>query len=222
MSQMVLWLLFPLLGSYFFAHSFIWYAGMMGSHGLIRVFMVVAPASALAAQFALHRIMTLDIRVLNQSLKVITAVLCAIIAYSGAGFPFPHTGEATIQAYQGKSYWFEALDSIEKQGYSSYVLVHQIPELNVHLDLDPFEDPQKIQQSRTQYLWSLDTREGYDWFPENTIILWDNFHGRRDAPMPLDSLRALGTYTERFHLVHPEDSIYDVRVFVKNGFLPKQ
>jgi hypothetical protein len=57
MSQFVLWLFLPLFVGYFLAHSFIWYAGMMGSHGLIRVFVVVSPVAALIAQYSLHRIM---------------------------------------------------------------------------------------------------------------------------------------------------------------------
>lgn len=218
MSQFVLWFCIPVFGSYFFAHSFIWYAGMMGSHGLIRVFLVVSPIAALIAHFALHRIMTLDIRILNRSIKWITGGLASILAFSGAGMSVPFTGKTTIPGYLGKEYWFKAIDSIENTGFKNYVLVHQLPELNVHLDLDPFEEPAKIQQGKTQYLWSLDKRTGYDWFPTNTVILWDNFHARRDAPMPLDTLRSLGTYLERLYLKHPVDSIYDVRVFVHRGF----
>jgi hypothetical protein len=219
MSQLVLWLFLPLIGSYFFAHSFIWYAGMMGSHGLIRVFMVVSPVVALTAHYSLHRIMSLDIRILNQAFKFITCILGFLLAFSGAGFPMPWSGKTTISGYQGSGLWMEALEATQKLGFDSFVLVHQLPELNVHLDLDPFEAPEHIQKGKTQYLWSLDTREGYDWFPSNTVILWDNFHARRDAPMPLDTLRSLGTYVERLHLKHPSDTIYDVRIFVHRNLL---
>ncbi len=221
MSQFVLWLFLPLFVGYFLAHSFIWYAGMMGSHGLIRVFVVVSPVAALIAQYSLHRIMVLDIRVLNRGIKTITTAVASLIAISGAGILHGFSGEPSIAGYPGRDLWFQAVDSIESWGYQNYVLVHQLPELNVHLDLDPFEDPSKIQEGKTQYLWSLDTRKGYDWFPSNTIILWDNFHARRDAPMPLDTLRSLGTYVERLHLSHPTDTIYDVRVFVHRGFVAK-
>ena len=221
MSQFVLWLFLPLFGAYFFAHSFIWYAGMMGSHGLIRVFVVVSPVAALIAQYSLHRIMVMDVRLLNRAIKTITTAVASLIAINGAGVLSGFSGNASIPGYPGRQLWFNAIDTIKSMGYDNYVLVHQLPELNVHLDLDPFEDPQKIQESRTQYLWSLDTRAGYDWFPENTVILWDNFHARRDAPMPLDTLRSLGTYKELLHLQHETDSLYDVRVFVHKGF-PRQ
>lgn len=219
MSQLVLWLFWPLFGGYFFAHSFIWYAGMMGSHGLIRVFVVVSPVAALMAHYALHRLMVMDIRILNRGLKSITVGVASLIALFGAGMPVPFSGSPSITGSEGRNLWFQAVDSINNLGYTNYILVHQLPELNVYLDLDPFEDPSKIQEGKTQYLWSLDTRKGYDWFPSNTIILWDNFHARRDAPMPLDTLRSLGTYVERLHLSHPTDTIYDVRVFVHRGFV---
>ncbi len=218
MSQFVLWLFLPLFGGYFFAHSFIWWAGMMGSHGLIRVFVVVSPIAALLAQYSLHRIMSLDIRLLNRAIKVISVSIASIIGIWGADMPMPFSNKVSISGYPGRDLWLEAIDSVERMGYHNYVLVHQLPELNVHLDLDPFEAPERIQKGKTQYLWSLDTRPGADWFPKNTVILWDNFHARRDAPMPLDSLRALGTYQQKVHLKHPQDSIYDVRIFVHKDF----
>jgi hypothetical protein len=221
MSQFVLWLFWPLFGGYFFAHSLIWYAGMMGSHGLIRVFAVAAPVAALIAHYSLHRLMAMDIRILNRGLKSITVGVASLIAIFGAGMPVPFSGSPSIVGSEGRPIWFQALDSLQSMGYSNYVLVHQLPELNVHLDLDPFEEPAKIQEGKTQYVWSLDTRKGYDWLPTNTVILWDNFHARRDAPMPLDTLRSLGTYVERLHLSHPTDTIYDVRVFVHKDFLAK-
>jgi hypothetical protein len=72
-----------------------------------------------------------------------------------------------------------------------------------------------VLQGMTQYLWSLDTREGYDWFPEKTILIWDNFHARRDAPLPLDTLRTLKQYQEVAYFPSKIDTIYDVRVFRK-------
>jgi hypothetical protein len=218
MSQFVLWFCLPVFGSYFFAHSFIWYAGMMGSHGLVRVFVVVAPIAAIMSQYALHRIMTLDIRILNRTIKWITFGVASVLAFAGAGMPMPFSGKTTVQGYLGTTLWHQSLDSIQKLGINNFVLVHQLPELNVHLDLDPFADPSQIQEGKTQYLWSLDTRPGYDWFPPNTVILWDNFHARRDAPMPIDTLRNQSQYIERLHLKHPSDTIYDVRIFVHKDF----
>lgn len=221
MSQFILWVALPLFGGYFLAHSFIWYAGMLGSHGLVRVFMVVSPAAALLAQYALHKIMSLDVRLLNRGIKIITYFLTALIAFQGAGFDLPHQGTKTITGFPGNPQWEKAVNFINDSGWENYMMVHQLPEMNAKMDLDPFLTPEISienagkKKGSTQYLWSLDTRPGYDWFPSKTIIIWDNFHARRDAPMPLDTLRSLPQYQEVAYFKSGLDSIYDVRVFKK-------
>jgi hypothetical protein len=217
----MLWVALPLFGGYFFAHSFIWYAGMLGSHGLVRVFMVVSPVAAILAQYSLHKIMSLDIRFLNRGIKVVTYIISIFIAFQGAGFDLPFKGKNSIKGFPGIPQWEEAMNFIDSKGWSKYMIVHQLPEMNVLLDLDPYEPVESaiqnagVMQGMTQYLWSLDTREGYDWFPEKTILIWDNFHARRDAPLPLDTLRSLKQYQEVAYFPSDIDTIYDVRVFRK-------
>jgi len=221
MSQFMLWVALPLFGGYFFAHSFIWYAGMLGSHGLVRVFMVVSPVAAILAQYSLHKIMSLDIRFLNRGIKVVTYIISIFIAFQGAGFDVPFKGKNSIKGFPGTPQWEEAMNFIDSKGWSKYMIVHQLPEMNVLLDLDPYEPVESaiqnagVMQGMTQYLWSLDTREGYDWFPEKTILIWDNFHARRDAPLPLYTLRSLKQYQEVAYFPSDIDTIYDVRVFRK-------
>jgi hypothetical protein len=86
-----------------------------------------------------------------------------------------------------------------------------LPWLNAQLNLDPWEEPSKAQ---TYYIWSIDKQPGKDWMPDSTVVLWDNFHARRDAPMPLADMRKLTEYKELAYFP-ATDTIYDVRVFLK-------
>jgi hypothetical protein len=77
--------------------------------------------------------------------------------------------------------------------------------------LDPWAKPET---AKTFYIWSIDKRPGQDWMPDSCVVIWDNFHARRDAPMQLQDMRKLNQYKELAYFP-AKDSVYDVRVFIK-------
>ena len=215
MSQFALWLLWPVFLGYFLAHSTIWYLGAMGSHGLIRVFFVVSPVVAILAHFVIHRLMNLDISLLTRGTKIVTVLGCFMLTFPGAGLPYPWQNKPVIPAYPGKPQLLSALQYIQSQHLDKQILVHQFPEINVWQNLDPFVTGSDLSKYHTFYIWSIDTREGQDWMPDSTVVIWDNFHARRDGPMPLNSLRNIVHYQELKYFPSSVDTIYDVRVFLK-------
>lgn len=214
-GQFMLWLFFPLFISFFLAHSFIWFKGSMGSHGLLRVFVVVAPVASIIAHFALNRIMLFDIQKLNQGIKLALIGLGFIIAVSGANMPFPWQRKATIEGFPGQPQLNLALHFIDSMKLQNHVLVHQLPALNERLQYDPWASLDGVEKAKTFYLWSIDTRPGADWLPDSSVVIWDNFHGRRDAPMPLSTMQSLSQYKQIAYFPSKTDTIFDVRVFLK-------
>jgi hypothetical protein len=215
MSQFMLWLFLPLFGSFFLAHTFIWYTGTMGSHGLIRVFVVVAPIAAILAQYALDRLMSYNIRRVNQSLKFVLISVMFFLAFSGSKFPYPWKNEPPILEYPGMPQIRGALAFIQKENLSQHILIHQIPELDVDLDILNGHFAKDPSKAKSFYLWSIDKRPGKDWMPDSSVVIWDNFHGRRDAPMSLQEMRNLKQYKELKYFPSHVDTIYDVRVYLK-------
>ncbi len=223
LSQVLIWLLFPVYFGYLAAHSLIWYWGILGSHGLFRVFMVVSPVAALIAQFAIHKLMAQDIRILNRIMKVITVVGCFLLAYPGAHFPYPWENKTSISGYPGTPQLDKAMHFIEGKGWKNHPIVHQIPELNVHMDLDPFVEGNDLSKYSTFYIWSINkVEQEKDWLPDSSVVIWDNFHARRDAPMTLNEMRSLKNYQEVAYFPadvsitgNPNDTFYDVRVYLK-------
>lgn len=210
-SKFSFWLLAPLFLSFFLAHSYIWWKGSMGSHGLIRVFYVVAPVAALLALYAFDRLLSFDIRFVNKPIPIVLMAACITLAYAGNGFPVPWSSATTISGFPGAPGLKKAEGFIKNQGLWHHPIVHQLPFLNAQWGLDPWAKPEK---ARTWYLWSLDKRVGKDWLPDSCVVIWDGFHAVRDAPMPLDSMRAQKQYKE-MAFFPGVDSIYDVRVFLK-------
>jgi hypothetical protein len=210
-SRFGYWLLIPLFFSFFFAHSWLWYTGSYGSHGLIRVFLMVAPVTALLAQYATDKLLSVEIKWFTRIF--VSGMLLSMVyyAYKGSGTPWPWKNTPTVAAFPGEPQINKAIVFIKSEQLDRKVLLHQLPWLNAQLNLDPWETPEKAQ---TYYIWSIDKQPGKDWMPDSSVVLWDNFHARRDAPMPLSDMRKLTEYKELAYFP-AKDSIYDVRVFLK-------
>jgi hypothetical protein len=192
----------------------------MGSHGLLRVFVTVSPVMALLSMYSLDLIMRVEIRFLNRLLKGMVSVGMFLLAFPGAGLPYPWQLQASCDViYNGNNddkpvaqalRWIE-----ESPDCKDEILVHQIPAINVFKHLDPWGaesqlhptspngewmDAKPVNQwphaSRTLSIWSVDTKDGgaYDWIPEGSVILWDNFHARRDGNMNRTALLSLKNY----------------------------
>jgi hypothetical protein len=210
-SRFCLWIVAPMFILFFLIHSWIWYEGSFGSHGLLRVFLLTAPLTALLAQYASDKILSLDVNRIKQIF--ITGVTIVVIAgsYAGNKTPYPWQSEPSVAAFPGEPQLEKALSFIQKEGLTDKVLVHQLPWLNAQLGLDPWAKPET---AKTFYIWSIDKRPGQDWMPDSCVVIWDNFHARRDAPMQLQDMRKLNQYKELAYFP-AKDSVYDVRVFIK-------
>lgn len=211
-SRFSFWLLAPMFLAFFGAHSYIWWKGSMGSHGLLRVFVVVAPASALLAQYALDRLLSFDIRIINKAFPIVLLALCITLAYQGNNLPPFWSSSPSQPGYPAAVNIEKAGKWMQENGLQKKVVVHQLPFLNAQMGWDAWAKPE---EAKTFYLWSLDKRPGQDWLPDSCVVLWDGFHAVRDAAMPLDSMRAQKAYKEVAYFPH-QDSIYDVRIFIKS------
>lgn len=241
-SQMALWLWWPLLGFFFLAHSLLWWKGAMGSHGLVRVFVTVSPIMALLSMYSLDRIMRVEIRQLNRALKALMSAGMFLVAFPGAGLPYPwqavlhqdviYNGRDESQPVAQALRWIAS-----SKEYNQGVLVHQIPAINVFKHLDPWGaesqlhppspngewvEAKPVQQwpkaSKTLSIWSVDTRDSgaHDWLPVGSVVLWDNFHARRDGNMQRSALLSLKHYQTVFTAgMTDADTTNDVIVRVK-------
>jgi len=220
MSNLMFWLMFPMFIGFAFAHSFIWWAGILGSHGLLRVFVVVAPIIALIAHYSIHTIMHLDVRRLNQSLKWLTTLGMFFIVFPGAHMPYPWQGKPSIAMYPPIIQFNKAYSFIDSLGLSNNIIMHQLPEVNVYRDWDPFVEGTDMSKYKTLYVWSIDPEIKNDWIPDSTVVIWDNLHARREAYQRLEAMVASPNYKELkqfpYKSKNPNDSIFNVRVFIKS------
>ncbi len=267
--QFSLWLWWPMFLIFFLAHSYSWYSGNFGSHGLHRVFFIISPVLALQAQHGLDTIFRLGVVWLNQATKVVVILGLFLFAFPGAGMPYPwqmqdpelgkpsiladpyaahamesvlfcRNADSVLQQHLDENNYFSKgfLSAVVKQDENSPLLVnkgsidsqiianvksvpsngynlllHQIPEINARLNLDPwganvqFHKPLKNrpkdfvreieswpQEDRTLLLWSIGQDAAADWIPENSWIIWDSFYGIREGLISLERLQKDNRY----------------------------
>lgn len=210
-SRFCFWLVAPMFLTFFLAHSWIWYKGSFGSHGLLRVFLLTAPLTALLAQYASDKLLSVEVKAVRRLFIALVTVLSVIGSYTGSKTPYPWQSAPSVAAFPGVPQVDAATKFIHEQGLNNKVILHQMPWLNAQLGLDPWAKPEV---AKTFYIWSIDKRPGQDWMPDSCVVLWDNFHARRDAPMTLSDMRKMTQYRELVHFP-AKDTNYDVRVYIK-------
>jgi hypothetical protein len=217
--QNIFFLSFGIFMAYLAAHSFIWYAGMMGSHGLIRVFVVTIPCFAILVTVLIDSLISTEM-LRRIALPIIVGVSFFAIysSYKVNQYSWPwQLDKYSIRAGWGTANMEKAYKWIQDHNYDDRFIVHMMPELNVHMNKDPYMDPLNS-NSETGYLWSLDLHD--TWMRDSHIIVWDGLHSIREGNMPLDSVMQSPDYK---HLIWFRDSTipedirerFDIHLFEK-------
>jgi hypothetical protein len=198
---------------YFFAHTIIYYLGILGSHGLPRVMAVLAPVLAIISYFSIdffihhlhHRI----------RISVYAAFVCLIIwvAYHETKYPKPYRFSETSVAFDKKhTNFIKAGEWLIDNKLMDRTIIHQYPYFNVRFNKDPYD----IKSS--YMIWSIDQKE--DWAPRGVIVIWDGFSAVREGNMKLEWLTDNPNYKE-IHYIEgfekPSDNpqMYDIHIFEK-------
>ena len=202
--QQALWLWWPLVLLFWGAHSYSWYKGSFGSHGLHRVFLVISPAMALLSMQTFDAIFGFQILWLNRAIKSMVVVAMVALGFPAAGMPYPWQMGIDRPSIKGDPQVELAMRMINEKPeiLNKGILAHQLPELNAKLNLDPWgaevhlregrtsesDIAQWPKEDRTLYLWSLSMDVKQDWFPDGTWLLVDNFYAVREGGVKLEQL----------------------------------
>ncbi len=200
-ARLVLLLAGGMACAYFLAHSYLWWSGSMGSHGLLRVFAVIVPCFAAAQHFLLHLLSGLP--KMNKILPpffLAGSVLLGWNAYHTANYAMPwDLRKTSIPVPPQANTVHQSMAWLKSKKLDQRVLVHQLPYINVRFGLDQWAKPE---QARTFFIWSIDWRDNFtrDWMPVGSIVLYDGYHAGRDGFLPKDSIMN----SKRYALLHHE------------------
>lgn len=187
------WVILGVFVAYYFAHSFIMWKGMLGTHGMLRVMAVIVPSTAIAFALFWNIFNVFNLKKLISAILFIFISMGVFSSYKVNGYPtrfwrldIPSVQQITIfpEIKEANSY-------IKANGLDTAVIYHQIPVYNVLFDKNPFPKPLSSAWE-TENIWSIDLEN--NWAPKGSIMLWDNYHAAREGNIPKTKFYKLEDY----------------------------
>ncbi len=194
-------------GLYFLAHVFIWWLGMMGSCGYIRVMTVISPLIAVLATVGLHHLFKLIPGYkLLKTILVSSLILYSIwVPYRFYAYKYPLKISAEQEQYEKLLKWYE------QQEFENRTKIYLYPYFSIIADIDPYD--------QTQHLYSWPNSREFS--KVGDILIWDSHFGPHESGTPLDTL-LLNDNWQRIHSIIPNkkiptvnDAPFQIHVFEK-------
>jgi hypothetical protein len=198
--------------AFYAAHVFIWWQGLMGSCGYIRVMTIVAPLVALLVVYAIEQIQG-GIASLNgkksywlQVGVVVFVFLVQIITplrYFRHRYPIPLSEEEVV--FQEVAEWYK------KQEVSGHATVYLNPYFSVVGDVNPYDNTQHFQLYGS----------AIQWIKSGDIVIWDAHYCPNEAGIPKDTFMGnpeyeyLKTFKPKERYITQNEYEYEVLVFRK-------
>jgi len=195
-AAFIFWVIAGVFVAYYFAHSFIIWRGMLGTHGMTRVMMVIVPCIAFFAVYffnVLFKMLGSKYNILKPVLLLLFAFITTYQSYRVKGYPtqFYNFNKTSVKQITHVKNLDLAYQYLEKNYLTGYVIYHQLPIFDVRYGRDPFAKPLSPDW-KTAYIWSIDLDA--NWAPKNSIIIWDRFHAQREGNMPFEKISTAKDY----------------------------
>ncbi len=160
---------------YFFAHSYVWWRGLGGSLGLIRVIAGVIP---LAAIISLKGYNFIDkLLSFNKSFKYVLLIftIFIVVRTTFITYKMPIKYSPAEQLIEETSNW------LKSSKYNKEKIFYFDPYFNFYLHLDPYDN------ERSRWMIHVAALNEND-VSENGIIIWDAHFGPNEGRMPIKRL----------------------------------
>jgi hypothetical protein len=169
----IFWIYGGILVLYYGAHGFIWWKGIMGSCGYIRVMAVLAPVFAIIALYGINQLskmLTITQRNILILIIVINTSLYKPISANKHVYPLRIDPEQEL--------FVEVADWLKNSEYMDRTKVYLFPYLSVLLDVNHFD------KSQHKYFW----HSADELFDVGDILIWDAHFGPNESRTPLEKI----------------------------------
>jgi len=207
-----MWLIGASFVLYFAAHVFIWWKGMMGSCGYVRVMTVIAPLASIIALYGINYLTSsLEKRVSKYS-KLLTFGILIFIVLNAFYVPiryykykYPLQISAEQEQYVKLAKWYNT------QAFEERTKLYLYPYFSIIADIDPYNQKEHLE------LW----KSSLQYTKTGDIIIWDSHFGPNECNLPLDTLSS-NPHWKEIHSIIPSQPIetinranFEIHVFEK-------
>ncbi len=207
-----IFLILVLFTAFYAAHVFIWWQGLMGSCGYVRVMTIVAPLIALLIVYVIEHIVAsiAKLKSKNSYGLQIGFVVCMFlvqiitpIRYFRHRYPIPLSEEEEV--FQEVALWYKNLE------VSSNATVYLNPYFSVVGDVNPYDNTQHFQLYAS----------GIQWIKSGDIVIWDAHFCPNEGGVPKATFvgnteyEYLKTFKPKERYITLNDYEYEVLVFRK-------
>lgn len=187
-NSFMFWVVAGVFILYFLVHSAIWYLGVMGSCGYIRVMTVIVPCSALLANYAIDIVLKSKWLVIggNKIKKLISFLILIAVMFMiwepfwrySFKYPLDISDEQKLFEETGK--WLKTKNLDNRVVYFLY------PYLNIIADIDPWDIKHFVE------IWGFH----FEYAPLGSYIIWDGHFGPNEGKITLANLQAHPDFIE--------------------------
>lgn len=207
-----LWLIFLSFGLYFAAHAFIWWKGMMGSCGYVRVMTVIAPLASILALIALNFLLAIVKRFSKRNYETISYVLLSFVVINAFYVPNRYYSyKYPLQISEEQQQYVKLADWYALQDFEDRTKLYLYPYFSLIADIDPYNQQEHLD------LW----KSSLEFTKKGDILIWDSHFGPNESNLPLDSLRLKPEWKQIYSVI-PETAIptlnnvnFEIHVFEK-------
>lgn len=199
---------------YFAIHSYIWYAGIMGSCGYQRVLVVIEPLAAIIMALCMEYVLNWLYRLSSGWKQRIVLAMSLIVAGMVLYYPYKIFGHKyPIDISDEQKLFVEVADWYNQQNYDDRMKYFLYPYFNILADIDPKDTDHFIE------LWSFDAR----YAPVGSIVIWDGHFGPNEGNVPLEMLEKHQDFVEikSFYPDKPFKTLnnynFEIHVFERTG-----
>ena len=193
---------------YYLAHSFVWWQGMGGSLGLIRVIAGIAPLGALIALRGLNFILK-KLKFKKKINFIIQSIISVLIILTvTVGYKLPKKYNKEEIEYKKVADW------LQETGYINQKIYYYAPLIPFFLETDPY-NKEKMQN------WAINSQNPEKNIPLNSIVVWDAHYTANEGRIPLTILQDSPFYSE-IKIFKPESAFttlnnynFEIHVFQK-------
>jgi hypothetical protein len=198
--------------AYFGAHVFIWWKGMMGSCGYVRVMIVIAPIVSLIVVYGMKRLNDLATTITPKYGKAMTKTLILLLIINAIYTPYRYYGyRYPLAISEEQEQYQKLLDWYNNQDFENRTKIYLYPYFSIIADIDPYNQKEHLDfwASSLQY-----TKKG-------DILIWDSHFGPNESGTPLANLESNKSWN-KIHKIIPKQTIltmnnraFEIHVFEK-------